>query len=230
MGRPALVMNQTKLFSASEYASTDDFQELLATEIGDMFRLALLLTGDANKAEHCLILTMHENLANRYVFKSWLPVWIRNALIQNAIRVVMGDRVCPVRKTTLGRAPSMIQTSARDALSDSNESAGILHLSDLDRLVYVICVLEHYPTRDCAAFLCRPRQEIRDALNRAEQQVAALEQDWRRVRNGALHRRYRRLRTKQSAPIDHSGQLSLGLPEGASRRFRRPRQVDGIQP
>ena len=193
MGRPALVMNQAKLFSASEYASADDFQELFASEMVDMFRLALLLTADADKAEHCLILTMHENLANRYVFKRWLPVWTRNALIQNAIRVVMGDRVCSVRKKTLCRALSRIQTSARDALSDSNESAGILRLSDFDRLVYVICVLERYPTRDCAAFLCRSRQEIRDAQNRAEHQVAAFEQEWRHVRNGAVHRRRRRL-------------------------------------
>ena len=185
MARPALVMNQTRLSLASEYASADDFQELFASEMVDLFRLAFFLTAESDKAEHCLILTMHECLANRSVFKRWLPVWTRNALIQNAIRVVMGDRICPVRKTRLGRALCPIQTSAQDALSDSDESAGILHLSDFDRLVYVLCVLESYTTRDCATLLCRSRQEIRDAQNRAENQVATFEQEWRRACNGA---------------------------------------------
>jgi hypothetical protein len=187
MARPPLVINQT-LSSASEYASADDFQELFASEMVDLFRLAFFLTADADKAEHCLILTMHECLANRSVFKRWLPVWIRNALIQNAIRVVMGDRVCRVRKSALGRALSGMHISAQGALSDSDESIGILHLSDFDRLVYVICVLESYTTRDCATLLGRSRQEIRDAQNRSENQVAAFEQEWRRACNGAAQR------------------------------------------
>jgi len=185
MGRPALVTNQTKLSSASEYASLDDFQKLFASEMVDLFRLAFFLTADADKAEHCLILTMHECMANGSVFKRWLPVWTRNALVQNAIRAVMRGWVCPVRKTTLGRALFPNQGSAQDALSHSDESVGILHLNDFDRLVYVLCVLEGYPARDCATFLCRSRQEIQCAQNRAINQVAAFEQEWRCACDGA---------------------------------------------
>ena len=186
MGKLAFVINRTS--AASEYATAADFQELFASEMVDLFRLAFFLTADAGKAEHCLILTMRECLANRSVFKSWLPVWAWDVLVRNAIRVVMGNRVCPVRKTTQRQALSGMHISAQHALSDSDESVGILHLSDLDRLVYVLCVFERYPIRDCATFLCRSRQEIRDAQNRAKHKVAAFEQEWRRACNGAAQR------------------------------------------
>jgi hypothetical protein len=44
----------------------------------------------------------------------------------------------------------------------------------------VICVLERYPSRDCAALLGRSRQEVRDAQNRALRQIVAFESEWRR--------------------------------------------------
>jgi len=47
-----------------------------------------------------------------------------------------------------------------------DETAGILELSDFDRLGYVLYFLEHYPTRDFAALGGRARQEVRDAQNR----------------------------------------------------------------
>jgi DNA-directed RNA polymerase specialized sigma24 family protein len=177
MARPPLVMNRT-LSSASEYASADDFQQLFACEMVDLFRLAFLLTASADKAEHCLILTMHECLANGSVFKRWLPVWVRNALIQNAIRIVMANQACPPRKTAKRHALTQIHTSALDALSNSDEWAAILYLSDFDRLVYVLCVLERYPARDCATFLGKARQEIQIAQGRAKIEVAAFQQEW----------------------------------------------------
>ena len=172
--------------SVSEFATADDFQRLFASEIVDLFRLAFFLTANADKAEHCVILTMHECLATVDVFKAWLPVWTRNALIRNGIRIVTG---IPARSPGNGRPhqafPEVHDSLLRRETSVTDESAGILELSDFDRLVYVLHFLEHYPMRDCAALLGRSRQEVRDVQNRAFGQIVAFEREWRRMSDGA---------------------------------------------
>jgi DNA-directed RNA polymerase specialized sigma24 family protein len=179
MGRSVQLIYRTKLFSASEYATADDFQRLFASEMEDLFRLALCLTADADRAERCLITTMRECMANGSVFKRWLPVWTRNAVIENAVRSVTGHPVCPIRKTKQRLVRSLIHKSARYARSDSDESAGIFELSDFDRIVYVLCVLERFRARDCATLLGKSRQEVRDAQCRALAQVDAFEKKLR---------------------------------------------------
>ena len=172
--------------SVSEFATADDFQKLFTSEIVDLFRLAFFLTADADKAEHCVILTMHECLATVDVFKAWLPVWPRNALIRNGIRIVTG---IPARSLGKGRPHQPFSEVPKSLLrrdaSVTDESAGILELSDFDRLVYVLHFFEHYPARDCAALLGRSRQEVRDAQNRAFGQIIAFEREWRRTSDGA---------------------------------------------
>ena len=172
--------------SVSEFATADDFQKLFAAEIVDLFRLAFFLTADADKAEQCVILTIHECLATVDVFKAWLPVWTRNALIRNGIRIVNG---IPARSRGNGRPHQPFhevhESLFRRETSVTDESAGILELSDFDRLVYVLYFLERYPTRECAALLGRSRQEIRDAQNRAFGQITEFEREWRCTSDGA---------------------------------------------
>jgi len=157
--------NGTKSSAVGEFAKTDDFQELFASEMVDLLRLAFLLTADAEKAQHCVILTLHECLATVGVFKAWLPVLTRNALIRNGIRLVTGIPVCSLGKSRRPESLPAIHDSEY-VISPTDDSAGLLQLSDFDRLVYVICVLERYSTRDCAALLGKSRPEVRDALNR----------------------------------------------------------------
>lgn len=160
-----------------EYATAEDFQTLFASDMVDYFRLAFLLTADARKAEHCIITTMHECMANRSVFKEWLPVWTRNAVIRNAIRLVAG-----VQGHSLGtvrRREPTINKARQSAVGASDDSAGILELSDDDRLIYVLCVIERYSIRDCASLLGRSRKEVSDAHNRALAEIAAFEDQCR---------------------------------------------------
>ena len=163
-----------------EYATADDFQKLFACDMVDLFRLAFLLTADAAKAEHCVIVTMHECMANDSVFKDWLPVWTRRALIRNGIGIVTGRPARSTGETSQHQPFSVFHRSQRSALDPSSESAGIFQLSDFDRLVYVICVLERCPTQDCATLLDRSRQEVRNAQDRALSQTTAFENEWRR--------------------------------------------------
>jgi hypothetical protein len=162
--------------SAYEYATAEDIQRLFASDMTDLFRLAFLLTADAENAERCIILTIHECLSNDAVFKEWVPVWTRNTIIQNAIGIVTGVREYS-RDEARFRKPS-IHGVRRSAVDTSDDSVGLLELSDFDRIVYVICVIERYSTRDCALFLGRSRQEVHAAQKRALAQIARYEQRW----------------------------------------------------
>ena len=181
MGRSVLSNDPTRLSSGNEYATVDDFRELFASDMVDLFRLAFLLTADAEKAEHCLLLTMQECMTTGSVFKWWLPVWTTNALMRNGIRIVTGSPICPPRKISQDGTLSSTSRLKKGATHRPGESAVILQLSDFDRLVYVISFVEHYPTRDCATLLGRPPQEVVDARNRAVDRVAVFKQKWRRA-------------------------------------------------
>ena len=164
MVRPAVSNPRMRLSSVNEFATADDFQQLFASEMADLFRLAYLLTADAGKAERCLILTMRQCMGSGgSVYKWWLPVWTRNALIRIAIRIVTGCSGRPPRSIVCERALSAIRKSQPGAIDALDESPAILQLSDFDRLVYVIYLIERYPIGDCAALLGRSRQELRDA-------------------------------------------------------------------
>ena len=191
-----------KSSSVSEFATADDFQKLFASEMVDLFRLAFLLTADAEKAEHCVIDTMRECLATVDVFKAWLPVWTRSALIQNGIKIVTGIPARSLGKDRQDQPPTPINKSLlRSEIGVTDDSAGILELSDFDRLVYVLYFLEHYPTRDCALLLIRSRQEIRDAQNRAFGRIVAFERECGRTSDGA---------SRDSCPPPHEKQSDVG--------------------
>ena len=180
MSRTLLSNDRWKLSPVSDYATSNDFQKLFASEMVELFRLAFLLTADAEKAEHCVVLTMQECLATGDVRKSWLPLWTRNALIRNGFKIVTGKPVGSLGNMQPHKPFPKIHKSRRSAIDVSDDSLGILQLSDFDRLVYVICILERYPTRDCAALLASSQQEVRDAQKRALGQAAAFEREWRR--------------------------------------------------
>ncbi len=207
MTRPAQSYDRMTPSAVNEFATADDFQHLFASDMPDLFRLAYLLTGDAEKAEHCLILTIRECMAGGSVYKWWLPVLTRNVLIRNAIRIVTGSPARPLRKIPHDRMLTAIRRSQQSAIDASDEPAGVLQLSDFDRLVYVIHLIEQYPIRDCVTLLGRSRQEIRDALTRALAYVDAFEQVWRRA-PGALSEDLCLLPYNPEAGLDSRGSLS----------------------
>lgn len=181
----AMGSNRMELFSVAEYATASDFQKFFASEMPDIVRLAFLLTADAEKAERCVNVTMRECMASRSVLKRFLREWTRNTLIGNGIRMMTGIPVCPLPKIPQQGSFPSTRKSRRRAIGTSAESAGILELSDLDRLVYVVCVLERYPTQDCALLLGKSPQLIREARNRALRQIAAFEEERLCVFHGA---------------------------------------------
>jgi DNA-directed RNA polymerase specialized sigma24 family protein len=170
--------DQFKLIEDETYAVNDDFQQLFATEMADLFRLSLNLTADTETAENCLILAMRECLQSNFVFSSrkLACTWARRVMIRQAIHLVQGEEN---RKPggSLSETTSSVQSRPNEHRTTAvPESLAVLNLPDFDRLVFVICVLEHYSLVDCALLLSRPVKDVSDAWRRATRRVVATEQ------------------------------------------------------
>jgi hypothetical protein len=168
--------NQLEPSEEDAYATTDDFQQLFAREMADLFHLSLLLTVRVENAESCLILAMRECFANSTVPKERALSWARQAVIRSAIRWVLKQRnTMPNDICSEAEPDCQLQLSDYriDALRDS---LAILTLPDFDRLVFVICVLERYAVRACGLLLNRSPQDIDYARVRAINHVVFAEE------------------------------------------------------
>ena len=160
-------------------ATPEDFEQLFAKQNTDLLRLSLHLTADAEKAESCLILANRDCSFRNRVSKDSVHTWARRMVIGNAIRLVWG-----------GPNDIVGESGFEFHLQPSNfpieclrESVAILTLPDLDRLAFVICILERYSILDCALLLRKAPQQVYEAIVRAIRQVLLLEE--RRGHEGA---------------------------------------------
>lgn len=165
---------------SAEYATADDFQRLLASEMTSLFHLALLLTADSENAECCVIFTIRDCMSENSVCKEWMRGWARRAVVWNAIKIAAGLAANPhIGDSDRESAPSTVEPRCCTART-MEESAGILALGNLERMVYVISVVEHYSILDCALLLGRSQQDILNARSRALDQIALFERAARR--------------------------------------------------
>jgi hypothetical protein len=155
----------------SPYATGKDFEQLFAKETTDLLRLSLHLTADAEKAESCLILAMRDCFFRSTVLKDRVRIWARRMVIRNAVRLIWGT------PNDIGYDSALeFQLQANDyPLEELRESVAILTLPGLDRLAFVICVLERYSILDCAVLLGKTPQEVHEAILRSSDQVIPVE-------------------------------------------------------
>lgn len=154
------------------YATPEDFKQLFAEQKTELLRLSLHLTADAEKAENCLILAMGDCLFRSTVSKDRVHTWARRMVIRNAIRVIWGT---PNEFVDESGFEFYLQPSPLP-LEALRECLAVLTLPDVDRLAFVICVLERYSILDCALLLRKSPQEVYDAIVRAKSQVLSLEE------------------------------------------------------
>jgi len=141
-----------------EYAGEDDFAYTFEREQARLQRLALLLTANAEAARSCVRLAFDECIASSSVFKEWALKWARRMIIRNAASLTLNpDKPLGSRNGGSGTAIAHIPDYPLES---------ILDLPALERLAYVICVLERYSTNDCALLLGRSPREIDRALDR----------------------------------------------------------------
>jgi hypothetical protein len=140
----------------------------------ELFHLAFLLTADIELAEQCMILVMRECLAG-CVFKRWLPVWVRRMVVRTGIEIVLAKRNEPRGYLSLDRAVDPTSEPVDFEIAALNASAGILTLNELERLVYVLSMIERYPLRECALLLGSSTREVSVARTSAIRAIAAFE-------------------------------------------------------
>ena len=166
---PHIKSHRVSINAKSLYASAKDFEQLFAKEATDLLRLSLHLTADAEKAECCLILALRDCFFRSSVSKDRVGIWARRTVIRNAIRLIWGTPHDIVDDSALE-----FQLQPNDyPLEELRESVAILTLPDLDRLAFVICVLERYSILDCALLLRKTPQEVHEAILRAVDQVVS---------------------------------------------------------
>jgi len=126
--------DQFKLVEDETYAVNDEFQQLFATEMTDLFRLALNLTADIEAAERCLILAMRECLQSHCAFNSrkLSRAWARRVVIRNAIHLVQ-EQESRKLDGSLAKTTSHVQSQPNQYRTTAGpESLAVLNLPDFD--------------------------------------------------------------------------------------------------
>ena len=151
-----------------KYACKEEFVSVFESERMVLQRLALLLTANTEAAERCLALALQECIASSSVSKDWVLAWARRVVIRNAANLVMEMKGNAERGS--------IVFTEDGSLSQIANFEAILALPDLDRLVFVICILECHSVQDCALLLERPPREVIEARRRATDQFKEMDQ------------------------------------------------------
>ena len=168
MGKPQGAGKQ--MVSAGAYATATDFQQIFTDCVDSLYLLALLLTGNHEKAEECFVAGIGESTKGNHVFKEWAHSWARRTIIQSAIRLIAP------RERSATAVPNPFDAAAMDKvpLVLHAEVRAILELQPFERFVFVMSVLERYSDHDCSILLGCPRRDIATARARAMQQLVRL--------------------------------------------------------
>src|SRR5215472_11563301 len=148
-----------------EYATAADFCRIFSQDMNRLFRLALLLTGDYDKAEQCFVAALENATKRRTVFKEWARPWARRAIIQAAQCMI------DPRPRGTDEAPTSPSIASNEARRERIEVAAVLSLASFDRFVFVMSVLEGYSHHECAILLGTTRREVMEGRTRGLKQL-----------------------------------------------------------
>ena|SRR5215469_5818197 len=149
-----------------EYATAGDFCRIFGQDMHNLFLLALLLTGDHEKAEQCFAAALDNATRRRTVFKEWARPWARRAIVQ-AAQSMLDPR--PRHADEVLASPPVVYSEK--ARHERIEVAAVLGLESFDRFVFVMSVLEAYSHHECAILLGTTRREVLEAKTRALEQL-----------------------------------------------------------
>ncbi len=145
-----------------DYATRPDFCRIFAEDQSALYRLSLLLTANARKAERCFIAALEECLQGGRVFKERALGWSKRMVIKNAIQATAPE----------ASSPAPIDSDSLDAgLADPLSS--VLRLAPMERFVFVMSILERYSLHECSILLNVTKKVVADAQARAMAAVAS---------------------------------------------------------
>ena len=160
--------NQSATIKNAEYAVAGDFCQIFDQDMSSLYLLALLLTGDHEKAEQCFVQGLENAVSRNRVFKEWARSWARRVIVQNALRIIS-----PRPNAENGSWGPVSIDGRTKAPSERVEIAAVLKLATFDRFVFVMSVLEGYSDHDCAILLGCARRDVLAARTRALQQIGS---------------------------------------------------------
>jgi DNA-directed RNA polymerase specialized sigma24 family protein len=139
----------------ANHAVWGDFCNAFVKDMKPLYLLAFLLTANHQDAEQCFAAALQE-ASEAAVFSDWVFPWIRRTLIKVAIRRAL-------------RRPSD-NGETRDFWWDSDAGTSfnaVAQLGSLERLVFVMAVLEGYSIKECSLLLESSEQAIVTARSHA---------------------------------------------------------------
>jgi hypothetical protein len=152
------------------YASNKDFHTMFNEDLKGLYQLSFLLTRDPAKAERCLVSGLADCVSGNRVFREWARSWAKRTIVQNAIREL---------KPRPSQSNSPLSGAMFSDMDQHSNGAGghfeidaVLRLTDFDRFVFVMSVLEHYLEHDCALLLGCSARDIREGRTRAVKELA----------------------------------------------------------
>jgi len=154
-----------------EYARNEEFVSVFECERVRLQRLSLLLTANSEAGKRCLTRAFRECISSSSVSKEWALSWTRRVVIRNAINLVMSPGGETLDNTRDETGNGLVAFSHDDSPAVIADYESILDLPELDRFVFVICVLENYSMYDCALLLDRSLRDINEALHRVGNQA-----------------------------------------------------------
>jgi hypothetical protein len=163
----------------AEYATAADFCRIFDKDMSSLYLLSLLLTGDHEKAEQCLVAGLENAVKRNTVFKEWARGWARRVIIQNALHIINPS------PNVESRIPNSSSIETNDNTpAERAEIAAVLRLTAFDRFVFVMSVLEDYSEHDCSILLGCLRRDVLAARVRALQQIG-MAAELRRAQHGS---------------------------------------------
>jgi DNA-directed RNA polymerase specialized sigma24 family protein len=155
---------------SSPYATGQVFCRIFEKDMGRLYLLSFLLTGEEDVAEQCFIGSLHIAQGAGAVFEEWAEAWARRTIVLNAIRMI-GPRLKEEPSESFGRVVG-------DRARERPEIAAILELPTFERFAFVMSVLEGYSDHECALHLACMRAEVTAARNRALRQMRKFDELW----------------------------------------------------
>jgi hypothetical protein len=154
----------------NRYATVEDFERVLRENMGGLYVLSLLLTGNRREAKQCFVGGLETCVRANPAFREWAHSWTKRIIIGNAIRELK-PRPTPAGPSLPDAVSPCIEQLSGDRDMHFRFQA-LLALEDFVRFVFAMSVLEHYPVHDCALLLGCTDREVCEARARAFARLA----------------------------------------------------------
>jgi hypothetical protein len=152
------------------YATREEFLKIFDEDMNGLCQLSFLLTGDHQKGERCFVAGIEDCVKENRVFREWARAWTKRVIVEKAIRELHPRRNHSNSSTVL---PTVFSRNQQPSGPIGHFDLGAVSgLSDFERFVFVLCVLERYREHECALVLGCSASEVREARTQAIEELA----------------------------------------------------------